>query len=59
MGAYKTTTSKKIHLLGNTEFAWQRSFHDHVIRNEQSFEKISEYIHNNPLNWNEDKFHTL
>ncbi|MEJ7685243.1 MAG: hypothetical protein WKG06_46845 [Segetibacter sp.] len=31
MGAYKTTTSKKIHLSGLPDFKWQRSFHDHII----------------------------
>ena len=42
MGAYKTTVSKKIHLLENghfknvKEFAWQRSFYDRIIRDEIS-----------------------
>src|SRR6187401_2035112 len=31
MGAYKTTTSKQIHLAGYSAFEWQRSFHDHII----------------------------
>ena len=35
MGAYKTTSSKQIHLSGNVSFNWQSSFHDHVIRHEQ------------------------
>ncbi len=56
MGAYKTTTSKKIHLLGQNHFAWQRSFHDHIIRDTKSYEKISAYIKDNPLRWNEDMF---
>ncbi|HTN68282.1 MAG TPA: transposase [Dysgonamonadaceae bacterium] len=56
MGAYKTTTSKKIHLLGNNDFAWQRSFHDHVVRNTASHEKITEYITDNPMNWDKDMF---
>ncbi len=34
---------------------WQRSFHDHVIRNEKSLREIREYIVNNPLNWDIDK----
>ena len=34
---------------------WQRSFHDHVIRNEKSLREICEYIVNNPLNWEIDK----
>ena len=33
---------------------WQRSFHDHIIRNEQDYIRIAEYIENNPANWNED-----
>jgi REP element-mobilizing transposase RayT len=32
---------------------WQPLFYDHIIRNEQSFERIRQYIINNPLNWNE------
>jgi REP element-mobilizing transposase RayT len=57
MGAYKTTSSKKIHLLGFVAFAWQRSFHDHIIRDEKSFETISNYIANNPSLWEQDKFY--
>lgn len=57
MGAYKTTTSKQIHIAGYEAFAWQRSFHDHIIRDEKSFETISEYIPNIPSSWNKDKFH--
>lgn len=30
---------------------WQRSFHDHVIRNEKDLFRIQEYIINNPLQW--------
>ena len=33
---------------------WQRSFYDHVIRNERSLNAIREYISNNPVNWEED-----
>ena len=57
MGAYKTTTSKQIHLNGNKTFAWQRSFHDHIIRDEKSFNRISNYISDNPLKWDLDQFH--
>ncbi|WP_281228350.1 transposase [Flavobacterium aquiphilum] len=37
MGAFKTTSSKMIHQVGFADFAWQRSFHDHIIRNERSY----------------------
>ena len=37
---------------------WQKSFHDHVIRNEQDYLKIAEYILGNPMKWAEDCFYT-
>lgn len=40
----------------NPDFAWQPRYHDHIIRNDESFQKISEYIKNNPANWSEDQF---
>lgn len=39
------------------DFAWQSRYHDHIIRNNESFRRISEYIINNPLNWSSDQFH--
>ncbi len=38
-------------------FAWQPRFHDHIIRDNQSFHNISEYIANNPANWKTDEWH--
>ncbi len=34
---------------------WQRSYYDHIIRNEKSLQIIQEYIHNNPIQWEIDK----
>jgi REP element-mobilizing transposase RayT len=58
IGAYKTTTSKQIHLITTphgsapyAEFAWHRSFHDHIIRTENSYHRIVRYIQQNPANW--------
>lgn len=36
---------------------WQKSFHDHIIRNEQDYLRIAEYIDNNPSQWELDCFH--
>ncbi len=36
--------------------AWQRNYWEHIIRNENSYINISEYIINNPSNWKNDKF---
>ena len=38
------------------DFAWQPRFHDHIIRNTIEFERIQNYIADNPKNWKEDKF---
>jgi len=43
---------RKIH----ADFEWQTRFYDHIIRDEKSYRKISDYIINNPLKWFEDKF---
>jgi putative transposase len=56
LGAFKTTSSKHIHLSGNVDFAWHRSFHDHIGRNSDAFRNMDRYITNNPKNWDEDKF---
>ena len=56
MGAFKTTSSKMIHQAGFIDFYWQRSFHDHIIRNEIAYEKISDYIDANPQKWENDTF---
>jgi len=34
---------------------WQRSFYDHIIRNEKSLDAIRVYIQSNPLNWKWDE----
>lgn len=36
---------------------WQRNYWEHIIRNEQSYQRISEYIINNPKKWDNDKFY--
>lgn len=38
---------------------WQRNYHEHIIRNEQSCIKISEYIINNPANWDNDSLRII
>ena len=38
------------------EFSWQPRYHDHIIRDEESYQRISEYIQWNPRNWKTDKY---
>ena len=37
---------------------WQRSFHDHVIRDGEDYNEISDYIEANPMNWEADCFYS-
>jgi putative transposase len=54
IGAFKTTSSKDIHLAGFLNFFWQRSFYERIIRSEEEVCKIRQYIMNNPANWDND-----
>ncbi len=53
--SYKSAVTKHAHRLG-FDFQWQSRFYDHIIRDDAAFQKISNYIVNNPSNWKEDKF---
>lgn len=55
IGAYKTTVSKQIHLMGMVDFKWQRSYHDRIVRNQLEYCRILDYIINNPRNWKKKK----
>ena len=48
---YKANTSREI-----TYQIWQKSFYEHIVRNEKEYLKIKEYIRNNIINWKEDKY---
>lgn len=37
---------------------WQRSFHDHIVRNTKEYKEIEKYIHENPIRWKYDCFYT-
>ena len=53
VGQLKSYTTK------NSENAiWQRSYHDHIIRGENDYKKIWEYIDTNVLRWQNDCFYT-
>jgi len=57
--ALKTFSARKINELRNTrgEKLWQRNYWEHIIRNEQSYQRIAKYIIYNPMNWQNDKFY--
>ncbi len=56
IGSYKSAVTKHANRLG-LEFGWQARFHDHIIRNDEGFIKISSYIESNVASWHNDKFY--
>ena len=36
---------------------WQKSFFDHVVRNEADMQRIWKYIDSNPAKWQEDRYY--
>ena len=55
MQSLKSVTTRKCWQFGVSKL-WQRSFYDHIIRNETDYLKIWQYIEQNPLRWSEDIF---
>ena len=35
---------------------FQRSFYDHIVRNQDDYERIAKYMFENPVMWQEDRF---
>ena len=55
---FKSSVTAQVKKNGHHNFGWQPRYHEHIIRNAQSFENIQHYIINNPGNWEKDKFNT-
>lgn len=57
VGSFKAATTKRINLMRQTPGAavWQRSYHEHIIRDENGLARIRRYIDDNPLHWATDR----
>ncbi len=38
-------------------YVWQGRFHDRILRNEREYTGAWQYIENNPINWQNDKYY--
>ncbi|MGQ0739992.1 MAG: transposase [Bacteroidota bacterium] len=56
IGSFKSAVSKFSRPINN-DFGWQTRFYDHIIRSHEDYVRISDYIINNPANWETDKFY--
>ena len=68
IGAYKSLVANECLKIWKTKWVganpastmgklWQTNYYEHIIRNQQSYQNISEYIVNNPAKWLENKFY--
>ena len=57
IGQYKAAVTKSVRRFYPNICLWQRSFHDHIIRNQGDYERIWTYIEGNPSKWAEDCFY--
>lgn len=58
VGYIEMNVSKRIHQEISKEIVWQRSYHDHIIRDEKDYLKIWQYIDTNPIKWEYDCFYS-
>ena len=65
IGAFKSlTTHEYIRNIKNNHWSpfnkqlWQRNYYEHIIRDEESLNKIREYITLNPIMWDRDRNNT-
>ncbi len=52
---FKAAVTTECHRIGFTDFKWQPSFYEHIIRNEKDLANIRDYIYNNIDRWTFDQ----
>ena len=59
VGQLKSYTNKRYNEINKMQNLglWQRNYYEHIIRNEQEYREIWEYIEENPLKWEEDQYY--
>jgi putative transposase len=57
VGSFKSAATKRINEHRGTPGTpvWQRNYYEHIIRNDESLNRIRQYIMNNPLQWTLDR----
>ena len=58
IGRLKMNTAKQINIIRKTpgSSVWQRNYYEHIIRSEESLNRMREYIQNNQLKWGLDEY---
>jgi len=59
MAGFKSAVTKRINIIRDIPGVpvWQRNYYEHVIRDDADYNRIAEYVADNPRRWTEDKLH--
>jgi putative transposase len=52
---YEAVSTRLIRQTANADFAWQRNHYEHIVRSDESLNRIRQYILDNPLRWAIDR----
>jgi len=55
---FKIAVTRWFHANTDVQVIWQRNYYEHIIRNEESYLKIAEYIQANPSMWQNDTYYS-
>lgn len=56
LGQYKSIVTKRIRNAGCLHFKWQKNYFESIIKTEKDLDNIQNYILQNPVNWETDKY---
>jgi putative transposase len=60
IGQFKSRATKRIWAMPEIERhpIWQRNYYEHIIRDEQEYQRMIQYIEINPIKWSEDEYYS-
>jgi REP element-mobilizing transposase RayT len=58
---FKSSATIKINQTRNNPRVpvWQRNYYEHIIRDEEDYQRIYDYILTNPIRWADDKLYMM
>ena len=56
INAFKSATVKYARRQNLGHNIWQRNYHEYIVRNEEEWNRIANYIYLNPQTWEEDRY---
>jgi REP element-mobilizing transposase RayT len=51
---YQGAVTKRARVEGLASSVWQRGYYEHIVRDDEEFSRLAEYIADNPIGWDED-----